>query len=215
MGSNVSSIRQRRYHVIDARFITNVALSVYSLPIYLCLFLHICIHMDHIYIEHIYIYLWSISTCAGGLSHRWFERESLIIQIRPYRLYVTNYKVYYINGVSLSYRWKKITENVNHKYQRYHRCIWKMSSAISPSIHLCRWPNWHQTLMYLNQRWLVVSWTLRNKLTWNFNQGAMEKNCCKKSSASINRLNDQLPRDYNKTSVFGTGWIKLTGILQV
>ena len=34
-------------------------------------------------------------------------------------------------------------------------------------------------------------------------------------SASINRLNDQLPRDYNKTSVFGTGWIKLTGILQV
>ena len=34
-------------------------------------------------------------------------------------------------------------------------------------------------------------------------------------SASINRLNDQLPRDYNKTSVFGTDWIKLTGILQV
>ena len=34
-------------------------------------------------------------------------------------------------------------------------------------------------------------------------------------SASINRLNDQLPRDYNKTSVLGTDWIKLTGILQV
>ena len=34
-------------------------------------------------------------------------------------------------------------------------------------------------------------------------------------SASINRLNDQLPMDYNKTSVFGTDWIKLTGILQV
>ena len=34
-------------------------------------------------------------------------------------------------------------------------------------------------------------------------------------SASINRLNDQLPRDYNKNFVFGTDWIKLTGILQV
>ena len=34
-------------------------------------------------------------------------------------------------------------------------------------------------------------------------------------SASINRLNDQLPRVYNKTPVFGTDWIKLTGILQV
>ena len=34
-------------------------------------------------------------------------------------------------------------------------------------------------------------------------------------SASINRLNDQLPRDYSKTSVFGTDWIKLIGILQV
>ena len=34
-------------------------------------------------------------------------------------------------------------------------------------------------------------------------------------SASINKLNDQLPRDYDKTSVFGTDWIKLTGILQV
>ena len=32
-------------------------------------------------------------------------------------------------------------------------------------------------------------------------------------SASINRLNDQRPRDYNKTFVFGTDWIKLTGIL--
>ena len=139
VGGNVSSIRQRRYRVIDARFITNVALSVYSLHIYLCLFLslYICIYMYHIYILNIWIYLWSISTCAGGLSHHWLERESLIIQTRPYRLYVTNYTVYYINGVSLSYRWKKITENVNHKYERYHRCIWKMSSAISPSIHLC------------------------------------------------------------------------------
>ena len=52
----------------------------------------------------------------------------------------------------------------------------------------------------------VVSWTLRNKLTWNSNQGAMEKNAVKSRlqkvvyivSASINRLNDQLPRDYNK-----------------
>ena len=51
----------------------------------------------------------------------------------------------------------------------------------------------------------------------------MEKNAVKSRlqkfvyivSASINRLNCQLPRDYNKTSVFGTGWIKLTGILQV
>ena len=48
----------------------------------------------------------------------------------------------------------------------------------------------------------------------------MEKNAVKSRlqnvvyivSASINRLNDQLPRDYNKTSVFGTDWIKLTGI---
>ena len=29
-------------------------------------------------------------------------------------------------------------------------------------------------------------------------------------SASVHRLNDQLPRDYNKTSIFGTDWIKLT-----
>ena len=35
------------------------------------------------------------------------------------------------------------------------------------------------------------------------------------ASASINRLNDQLQRAYNKTSVFGTDWLKLTGILQV
>ena len=76
--------------------------------------------------------------------------------------------------------------------------------------------------MYLNQRWLVVSWTLRNKFTWNPNHGAKEKFAVKSlqkvvyiASASINRLNDQLSRDYNKTSVFGTDWIKLTGILQV
>ena len=51
----------------------------------------------------------------------------------------------------------------------------------------------------------------------------MEKNAVKSRlqkyvytvSASTNRLNDQLPSDYNKISVFGTDWIKLTGILQV
>ena len=31
------------------------------------------------------------------------------------------------------------------------------------------------SLIYLNQRWIVLSWTLRNKLTWNSNQSAMEK----------------------------------------
>ena len=48
----------------------------------------------------------------------------------------------------------------------------------------------------------------------------MEKKCSQSRlqkvvyivSASINKLNDQLSRDYNKTSVFGTDWIKLTGI---
>ena len=100
MASNVSPIRQRQNHVFDARFITNVVLSVYSLHISLCLFLYICIYIYiwTIYILNIWIYLLNISTCAGGLSHRWFERESLIIQIRPYRLYVTNYKVYYIRS---------------------------------------------------------------------------------------------------------------------
>ena len=134
VGGNVSPIRQRRHHVglIDANFITNVVLSVYSLHIYLCLFLYtyIYVYMDHIYWTYKYIY-WTY------LHARWFERESLIIQIRPYRLYVTNYKVYYINGASLSYRWNIITVNVNYKYERYHKCIWKMSSVISPSIHLC------------------------------------------------------------------------------
>ena len=175
MGVNVSPIRQRRDHVIDATFITNVVLSVYSLHVYLCLIQYICIYIYiwTIYVLNIWIYLLNISTCAGGLSHRWFERESLIIQIRPYRLYVTNYKVYYTNGVSLSYRWKKTTENVNHKYERYHRCIWKMSFA-----------KWRPFCLGLNV------------LTWN-------------------RLNDQLPRVYNKTSIFGTDWIKLTCILQV
>ena len=73
--------------------------------------------------------------------------------------------------------------------------------------------------MYLNQRWLVVSWTLPNKLTWKVQWKKIAVKSLQKvvyiASASINRLNDQLPRDYNKTSVFGTDWIKLTGILQV
>ena len=51
----------------------------------------------------------------------------------------------------------------------------------------------------------------------------MEKNAVKSRlqkvvyivSASTNRSNDQLQRDYNKTFIFGTDWIKLTGILQV
>ena len=47
----------------------------------------------------------------------------------------------------------------------------------------------------------------------------MEKMLSKSSAKSRlyclgldNKLNDQLPRDYNKTSVFGTDWIKLTSI---
>ena len=37
------------------------------------------------------------------------------------------------------------------------------------------WFEFQLNLIYLNQCWLVVSWTLRNKLTWNFDQSAMEK----------------------------------------
>ena len=145
VGGNVSLNRQRRDHVIDARFITNAVLSVDSLQIYLSaslpiyviyIYVCVCVYIDHMYIEHTHIYIY-IHICAGGLSRHWFERESLIIQIRPYRLYFTNYKVYYVNSVLLSYRWNKITENVNHKYDSYHRCIWKMSSVISPSMILC------------------------------------------------------------------------------
>ena len=149
VGGNVSLNRQRRNHVIDVRFITNAVLSVDSLQIYLSaslpiyviyiyIYICVCVYIDHMYIEHTYIYICIyIHICAGGLSRHWFERESLIIQIRPYRLYFTNYKVYYVNSVLLSYRWNKITENVNHKYDSYHRCIWKMSSVISPSMILC------------------------------------------------------------------------------
>ena len=80
---------------------------------------------------------------------------------------------------------------------------WVLNS-LKPRVFMCRWPNRHQALIYLNQRWPIVSWTLRNKFTRNSNQRAMEKNAPKVVCKSrlyclgLNGLIDQLPRDMIK-----------------
>ena len=158
MGGNVSPIRQRRDHVIDARFITNVVLSVY-------------IYIWTIYIEH-NIY-WTY------LHARWIV--SLLI---PKRIIDNSDKA----ASSICYQLSTVFHCHIGERKSQRMLITNTKNVVCDiSIHpfMCRWPNWHQALMYLNQHWLVVSWTLRNKLTWNSNQGAMEKKCCKKSSAKI------------------------------
>ena len=84
VGGNVSLNRQRRDHVIDARFITNAVLSVDSLQIYLSASLPIyviyiymcvcvCVYIDHMYIEHtqkthIYIYIYIYTYMRGWIE---------------------------------------------------------------------------------------------------------------------------------------------------
>ena len=65
---------------------------------------------------------------------RWLAYPPLMPHIskRPYQLSGTNYKVCYINGILLSYRWKEFTVNFKHEYKSYHRQMYmKLLHAIS------------------------------------------------------------------------------------
>ena len=60
--------------------------------------------------------------------------------------------------------------------------VWGCSGLSTWNI-ACKRLGFHSNPIYLNQRRLVVSWTRRNKLTWNSYQSTMEKKCSKESSA--------------------------------
>ena len=107
---------------------------------------------------------------------------------------------------------------------QWHRLATYDIDPLKPSVFMRRWPNRHQAIIYPTQRWLVVNWTPRNKLTQNSNQSAMvfmetcNKNYVCKGSSILSRpqcVKWSTAEGYNKTILVGTDLINLTGILQV
>ena len=73
---------------------------------------------------------------------------SSIIQIRPYRLSGTNYKVNLTNGVLLSYRWNLLTENANHDFDSYRKyCDWKCHQWYLHHLYQCQCVEYRLTVV--------------------------------------------------------------------